>query len=133
MIKSNMAIVVVVTGAALFGAACGAPSAQSPSTQDASPAPEPESLAGTWQISFEWAGRTPGELTLVVAGDQTCQQLSGPGVGATTGTASVTGDDATWVLEDGSTWSGVVMSSASISGTMKSAAGNVGTFNGTKE
>src|SRR5579859_204866 len=65
---------------------------------------------GTWAVSFQWSGRTPGELTLVTSGSLADQE-SGPGVGAASGTISKSGDEVSWTLSDGSTWSGTLDSS----------------------
>src|SRR5271166_5615812 len=43
-------------------------------------------LVGTWTVWFQWVGRTPGSLTLIVASDYSFQIPASPGVGAATGT-----------------------------------------------
>ena len=84
---------------------------------------------GTWDVSFQWSGRTPGQLVLVVSNGKV-QQLTGPGVGAATGTLSTSGDDLTWKLSDGSTWTGLADATCDdiAMGSMTSSSGNNGTF-----
>jgi hypothetical protein len=88
---------------------------------------------GTWAVQFQWSGRTPGALSLVVSGGSV-EQESGPGVGAASGTISMNGSDLSWTLSDGSTWSGTVDSSCKsiADGTMTSSTGNPGTFSAEK-
>jgi hypothetical protein len=89
---------------------------------------------GTWAVQFQWSGRTPGALTLVIAGTS-IQQESGPGVGAASGTVSVSGHQLTWRLSDGSTWTGAADSSCATiaNGTMTSSTGNPGSFAADKQ
>ena len=88
---------------------------------------------GSWDVDFQWSGRTPGELTMVVAADKTAKILAGDGVGATTGTWSVTGETITWSFADGSTFAGAPTASCAIgAGSMKNTAGKLGKFTASK-
>jgi hypothetical protein len=118
--RIGAAVAIFMMGTALMGTACvGNEITES-------------NVVGTWTVDFEWAGRTPGVLSLVVTPNLACQQLAGPGVGATTGTISVANNDIKWVMEDGTSWSGTGTSSTTMSGSMTSSSGNTGTFNATK-
>ncbi len=88
---------------------------------------------GTWNLSFQWSGRNPGALVLDISGTSV-DQLAGPGVSSATGTISVNGSQLTWVLSDGSTWTGNAGTSCNdiTEGTMTSSTGNPGRFTGTK-
>jgi hypothetical protein len=89
---------------------------------------------GTWSVSFQWSGRTPDTLTLEISGTSVTQPASA-GVSAATGTISVNGEQLTWTMSDGSTWTGNAGAScADISaGTMSSSTGNPGAFTAQKE
>jgi len=88
---------------------------------------------GSWNVQFQWSGRSPGELTMEVAADNTAKILAGDGVGATTGRWSVSNDSITWSFADGSTFSGSATASCSIgAGQMKNTAGKVGSFTADK-
>jgi hypothetical protein len=88
---------------------------------------------GTWGVDFQWSGRTPDTLTLDISGTSV-DQLSGPGVGAATGTISVNGEQLTWTLSDGSTWTGNAGANCTdiTAGTMVSSAGILGSFTAVK-
>ena len=92
------------------------------------------SVEGTWHSAFQWTGRTPGDLSLVVASDDSVQIPSAPGVSPATGTTTVNGNEITWKLSDGSTMSGTADASCSFisAGTMTSSTGTLGAFTARK-
>jgi hypothetical protein len=92
------------------------------------------SATGTWYAHFQWSGRTPADLTFVVASDRSVEQPSAPGVTPASGTVSVSGQTLTFVLSDGSTWTGSADASCGFiaAGTMKSSTGNPGAFSARK-
>jgi hypothetical protein len=85
---------------------------------------------GTWNVTFQWSGRTPGQLAIIVAADQSARIPSGPGVGAATGTTAIDGYAITWSMSDGSTMTGTADANCQIinSGTMRSSTGTPGAF-----
>ena len=95
-------------------------------------------LVGTWTVSFQWSGRSPGVLTLVINSDFTYSTPAGPGVGASSGTLSITinGNNITMVesgpSSEGTTWIGTATSSTRFAGTWQGANGNTGTFSACK-
>jgi hypothetical protein len=129
-VGSWIRMAVFALGTCLAGTACG--SGGSTAGEMGNQSMTSSSLVGVWTLDFQWSGRTSGVLILIISPDQTCQQLSGPGVSATSGTVSVSGNTATWVLEDGTTWSGTT-SGNTIAGTMINSSGGMGVFNGTDE
>lgn len=88
---------------------------------------------GSWNVHFQWSGRTPGELTMEVAADRTAKILAGDGVTATTGTWSTSSDSTTWSFADGSRFTGSASASCAISsGHLSNTAGTVGSFTADK-
>jgi hypothetical protein len=99
------------------------------------------SAVGTWTLSFQWQGRTPGAIMFENESDGTVTVPGGqPGDSATTtyGTWSVSGNQITWVFSD-STWTGTATSSTAITGTILKTEtsggvteGTTGSFSGTE-
>jgi hypothetical protein len=91
------------------------------------------SVVGKWTLNFQWQGRTPGVLAVVLLPDQTAVipggQPGGPSL-IVPGTTSVSGAHVTWTFpaDNNSTWSGQATSSTSLSGTMVNGTGNSGTW-----
>ncbi len=130
------AIVVMVLEACSSGGGGGGGGSGSSSSGATTPGPSGSdcSAVGTWHSHFQWNGRTPGDLALVVSAGNSVQIPSAPGVSAATGTASVSGKEISWKMSDGSTMTGTADATCSVitDGTMKSASGTVGQFTARK-
>ena len=97
-------------------------------------------LVGTWTVSFQWSGRTPAVFTMVINSDHTYQVPAAPGVGASSGTLSISinGNSITMVESGPSserrTWTGTAASSTRFTGTLHTYSGdNTGTFDACKQ
>jgi hypothetical protein len=92
------------------------------------------SAVGTWDVSFQWSGRTPGELVIDVS-DKSVNVHAGPGVMAQSGTVTFdTGKYVAWQFPDKSVWSATMDASCCVTtmGMMLDASNNVGSFMGRK-
>jgi hypothetical protein len=104
--------------------------------QESGPVITQSSVVGTWKISFQWPGRTPGLMTTIFYADTTLLVPGGqPGDNSTDtyGNWSVEGNQFTWIFPGPSTWSGIATSSTTVYGDMVSSSGTIGSFYAVKQ